>query len=135
MVYSRSYRKGVVILAKIELQEILEVAVSKISYEFDEDTYSVDVIGGISISESALKELLGPYFYEDVTYDIADEINDASRVVTEYIQDADDRYVGLTEMVYDWEAQVLDNNEIWVSIEVVDFRYDPAERISYILNM
>lgn len=122
-------------MAKIDLMDVLDVAVSAIAYEFDEDTYHVDVIGGISISESAMRDVLGGTVDEDTLYEIVDLLNDSTREVSEFIKDTDDRYVGLTDMVYDWEARLLDNNEIWIEVSVVDFYYDAAERITYMMGL
>ena len=122
-------------MAKIDLMDVLDVAVSVISYEFDEDTYNVDVIGGISISESDIQGVLGGTVDEDTLYEIVDLLNDSTREVSEFIKDTDDRYVGLSDMVYDWEARLLDNNEIWIEVRVVDFYYDAAERITYMMGL
>lgn len=128
-------KKGCGDMLNIDLMDVLDNAVSVISYEFDEDTYHVDVIGGISVKEDVLRDVLGNQFSEETLMELVDVLNDSTREVSEFIKDTDDRYVGLTDMVYDWEARLLDNNEIWIEVSVVDFYYDAAERISYMRGL
>lgn len=124
-----------VMVSSDKLQDLLDGAEAQISYEFDEDSYELDVYGGVSITDDVIRSVFGDVVTDELKYEIADAIRDDVRVVGSYIKDVDDCYVGLQDIVHDWSVFLLDTGEIWIEVSVVDFHYDAAERITYLMGL